>query len=402
LRYVYTGEFVTVRIFFIVPLIILALQSTAGLAQSVATTSLPASTAAMPIPAPPGLAAKSYLLIDYNTGKVIAEHNSGERLPPASLTKMMTAYLVSSEMKFRSLRPDDMVPISHNAHKAIGSRSFLEPGSMVSVRDLMYGLVVQSGNDASIALAEHVGGSEEGFVSMMNQMAQRLGMKDTHFSNSTGLPGAEHYTTARDMAVLARAVIRDHPNHYKLYSVREFSYNGINQKNRNTLLLRDSTVDGIKTGHTQAAGYCLVASAQRGNMRLISVLLGARNEQLRSTESLRALNYGFRFYETVKLADVEKQLGDAKVWGGAADNVSLAVKEEKYVTLPTGQSSGIVKEMHLARDLIAPIAKGQELGVLKVTLENEVLAELPIVSKHAVERGGFLTRTTDTFKRLLN
>jgi len=402
--YVYTGEFVTVRTFFLVSLFVLTLQSTAGLAQSVATTSLPTTTAsaAMPIPAPPGLAAKSYLLIDYNTGKVIAEHNSNERLPPASLTKMMTAYLVSSEMKFRSLRPDDMVPVSHNAHKAIGSRSFLEPGSMVSVRDLMYGLVVQSGNDASIALAEHVGGSEEGFVSMMNQMAQRLGMKDTHFTNSTGLPGAEHYTTARDMAVLARAVIRDHPNHYKLYSVREFEFNGIKQKNRNTLLLRDETVDGIKTGHTEAAGYCLVASAQRGNMRLISVLLGARNEQLRSIESLRALNYGFRFYETVKLADATQQLGNAKVWGGAVDNVTLGVKEEKFVTLPTGQGSGIVKEMHLARDLIAPIAEGQELGVLKVMLENKLLAELPIVSTQAVDRGGFFTRTTDTFKRLLN
>jgi len=367
LRYVYTGEFVTVRTFFLVSVFALALQSAAGLAQSVATTSLPtaSASAAMPIPAPPGLAAKSYLLIDYNTGKVIAEHNSNERLPPASLTKMMTAYLVSSEMKFR-------------------------------------GLVVQSGNDASIALAEHVGGSEEGFVSMMNQMSQRLGMNDTHFTNSTGLPGADHYTTARDMAVLARAVIRDHPNHYKLYSVREFEFNGIKQKNRNTLLLRDETVDGIKTGHTEAAGYCLVASAQRGNMRLISVLLGARNEQLRSTESLRALNYGFRFYETVKLADATKQLGNAKVWGGAVDNVTLGVKEEKFVTLPTGQGSGIVKEMHLARDLIAPIAKGQELGVLKVMLENKLLAELPIVSTQAVERGGFFTRTTDTFKRLLN
>ena len=207
------------------------------------------SSAAMPIPAAPGLAAKSYMLIDYNTGKVIAEHNSSERLEPASLTKMMTAYLVSSEMKFRNLTPEDMVPVSDRAHKAIGSRSFLEPGSLVSVRDLMYGLVVQSGNDASIALAEHVGGTEEGFVSMMNQMAQRLGMKDTHFANSTGLPSPDHYTTARDMAVLSRAVIRDHPNHYKLYSVEEFSFNGITQKNRNTLLLRDPTVDGLSLIH---------------------------------------------------------------------------------------------------------------------------------------------------------
>ena len=367
------------------------------LKQGLAQTSM-----AMPIPAPPGLAAKSYLLIDYQTGKVIAEHNSNERLEPASLTKLMTAYLVSSEIKFRGLKPEAMVPVSHNAHKAIGSRSFLEPGSMVSVRDLMYGLIVQSGNDASIALAEHVGGSEEGFVSMMNQMAKRLGMKDTNFTNSTGLPGPNHYTTARDMAVLARAVIRDHPNHYKLYSVKEFTYNEITQKNRNTLLLRDPTVDGIKTGHTESAGYCLVASAKRGDMRLISVLLGARNQQLRGTESLRALNYGFRFFETVKLASAEKELGDVKVWGGAADNVPMAVADDKFVTLPTGQSASIKREMHLSRDLVAPIVKGQELGMLKVMLEDKLLTELPIVATQGVERGGFITRTTDTFKRFLD
>ena len=360
------------------------------------------SSAAMPIPAAPGLAAKSYMLIDYNTGKVIAEHNSSERLEPASLTKMMTAYLVSSEMKFRNLKPEDMVPVSTKAHKTIGSRSFLEPGSLVSVRDLMYGLVVQSGNDASVALAEHVGGTEEGFVSMMNQMAQRLGMKDTHFANSTGLPSPDHYTTARDMAVLSRAVIRDHPNHYKLYSVEEFTFNGITQKNRNTLLLRDPTVDGIKTGHTNAAGYCLVASAVRGDMRLISVLLGARNEQLRSTESLRALNYGFRFFETIKLASANQKLGDAKVWGGTLDNVAMAARDDKFVTLPTGQSAAISREMHLSRDLIAPISEGQELGMLKVKLEDKLIAELPIVAIQPVEQAGFFSRTTDKFKRILD
>ncbi len=356
----------------------------------------------MPIPAPPGLAAKSYLLIDYQTGKVIAEHNSNERLEPASLTKLMTAYLVSSEIKFRGLKPDTMVPVSHNAFKAPGSRMFLEMRDPVSIRDLMYGLVVQSGNDASIALAEHIGGSEDGFVSMMNQMAKRLGMNDTNFTNSTGLPGPEHYTTARDMAVLARAVIRDHPNHYKLYSVGEFEYNGINQKNRNTLLLRDPTVDGIKTGHTESAGYCLVSSAKRGDMRLISVLLGARSKQTRETESLRALNYGFRFFETVKLSSAEKKLGDVKVWGGASDNVAMAAAEDKFVTLTTGQSGAITREMHLSRDLVAPIAKGQEVGMLKVKLDNELLAELPIVATDGVERGGFFTRTTDTFKRLFD
>ena len=362
----------------------------------------PLQSTAMPIPAAPGLAAKSYILIDFNTGKVIAEHNSTDRLEPASLTKVMTAYLVSSEIKFRGLSPEEMVPISSKAQAAIGSRSFIEAGTTVSVRDLMYGLVVQSGNDAGIALAEHVGGTEEGFVSMMNQMAQRLGMKDTHFANSTGLPSPDHYTSARDMAVLARAMIRDHPNHYKLYSVEEFTFNGIKQKNRNTLLLRDPTVDGMKTGHTKAAGYCLIASAKRGEMRLISVLLGARNEQLRSTESLRALNYGFRFFETVKLASAKKKIGDARVWGGTADNVALSVADDKFVTLPTGQSVSISREMHLSRDLIAPIDEGQELGMLKVKVEDKVIAELPIVAMQPVEQGGFVTRAADRFKRMLD
>lgn len=366
-----------------------------------ASTAEPVRNAALPIPAPPGLAAESYILIDYHTGKVIAEHDSGKHLEPASLTKIMTAYLVSSEIKFRGLSPEEMVPVSSKARNVIGSRSFLEEGSLVSVRDLMYGLVVQSGNDASIALAEHVGGTEEGFVSMMNQMAQRLGMKNTNFTNSTGLPDTDHYTTARDMAVLARAVIRDHPEHYKLYSVKEFNYNGITQKNRNTLLLRDPTVDGMKTGHTRAAGYCLVASAKRGDMRLISVLLGARNEQLRSTESLRALNYGFRFFETVKLASAQKKLGDARVWGGAVENVAMAVADDKYVTLPTGQSAGISREMHLSRDLVAPIQAGQELGMLKVRVEDEVIAELPVVAMQPVEQGGLFIRFADKFKRLL-
>jgi len=237
---------------------------------------------------------------------------------------------------------------------------------------------------------------------MMNQMAQRLGMTGTHFTNATGLPHPDHYTSARDMAALAHAVIRDYPDHYKLYSVEEFTFNGITQKNRNTLLLRDPTVDGIKTGHTNAAGYCLVASAVRGDMRLISVLMGARNEDLRASESLRALNYGFRFFETVKLASAQKKLGDARVWGGAAENVALAVADDKYATLPTGQSAAISREMHLSPDLVAPIAAGQELGMLKVKIENKLIAELPIVAMQPVEEGGFFTRATDKFKRLVD
>ncbi len=357
--------------------------------------------APLPIPAPPGLAAKSYLLVDFHTGKVIAEKNADLRLEPASLTKMMTAYIVSFQLTHSDLRPEDLVPVSARAHKAIGSRTFLEPGSQVTVRDLMYGLVVQSGNDASIALAEHVGGSEEGFVTMMNEMAKRLGMKNTNFVNSTGLPSKNHYSTANDMALLAAAVIRDHPSHYRLYSVKEFEYNGIKQKNRNSLLLHDPTVDGIKTGHTEAAGYCLVASAQRGDMRLISVLMGARNEQQRGTESLRALNYGFRFFETVKITEANKKLGDAQVWGGSTDDVAMAVSSEHYLTLQSGQQKALVREFKLNSDLVAPIEAGQQLGVVNFRLNDKVVAELPVVALNPVDEGGFFTRTADSFKRMM-
>ena len=357
--------------------------------------------APLPVPAAPGLAAKSYLVIDYHTGKIIAEKNADLRLEPASLTKMMTAYIVSFQLTHSDLSPEDLVVISSKAHKTIGSRTFLEPGSQVTVRDLMYGLVVQSGNDASVALAEYVGGSEEGFAAMMNEMARRLGMNNTNFANATGLPAKDHYSTARDMAILAGAVIRDHPNHYRLYSVKEFEYNGIKQKNRNTLLLHDPTVDGIKTGHTDGAGYCLVASAKRGDMRLISVLMGARNEQQRGTESLRALNYGFRFFETVKITEANKKLGNVQVWGGRSDNVAMAVPTEHFVTLQSGQKKALEREFQLSSDLVAPITAGQQLGVVNFKLNGAVMAELPVVALDPVERGSFFTRTADSFKRMM-
>ncbi len=379
---------------------VLLLVSTLFLFSSVMAQNEP-----LPVPAPPGLAAKSYLLVDFHTGKVIAEKDADLRLEPASLTKMMTAYIVSFQIRHGGLKPDDLVPISHNAYKAIGSRTFLEAGSQVTVRDLMYGLVVQSGNDASVALAEHIGGSEEGFVSMMNEMARRMKMSNTHFANSTGLPPPggveEHYSTARDLAILARAVIRDHPDHYRLYSVEEFTHNDITQKNRNTLLLHDPTVDGIKTGHTMAAGYCLVASAQRGDMRLISVLLGARNEQQRGTESLRALNYGFRFYETVKLAKTGEKLGDVKVWGGSAENVGMAVPEEHYVTLKAGEKQALERDFEVSPDLVAPIETGQKLGMVNYRVNDKVVAQLPLVAVGPVERGGFFTRSADSLRRML-
>jgi len=355
----------------------------------------------LPVPAPPMLAAESYLLVDYDTGTVITEKNADQPLEPASLTKMMTAYIVSFQLKHGGLSPTDMVHVSRNAHETEGSRTFLEPESMVSVRDLMYGLVVQSGNDASVALAEHIGGSEEGFVSMMNEMAKRLGLDNTHYENSTGLPADNHLTTARDLARLARAVIRDHPSDYKLYSVEEFTYNGIKQRNRNTLLLRDPSVDGMKTGHTQSAGYCLVATAKRGDMRLISILLGARNEQLRSTESLKVLNYGFRFYETVKISDAGKKLGDIRIWGGREENVPMAVGAEHYLTLKTGQADVLERDYRVTSRLVAPIAKGQKLGMVSFRLDDQILAELPLVALEPMQQGNFFQRASDSIKRML-
>ncbi len=357
---------------------------------------------ALPIPAPPQLAATSYLLMDYDTGTVITEKDPDKRVEPASLTKMMTAYLVLGAIAQQGVKPDDLVFVSRNAHAAIGSRTFLEPESQVTVRDLMYGLVVQSGNDASIALAEHIGGSEEGFVSMMNQVAAQLGMKDTNFANSTGLPHPEHYSTARDLALLASVIIRDYPQHYRLYSVKEFTYNGIRQRNRNTLLLRDPSVDGMKTGHTESAGYCLVASAKRDNMRLISVLLGARNEELRSTESMKALNYGFRFYENVTLGEPGSKLGDVRVWGGVADAIDMGVERGHRLTLQSGQSEQLERSFQIQRGLVAPVSQGQTVGRIDYTLDGKLVAQLPLVALGDVQRGGFFKRSMDSLKRMFS
>jgi len=313
---------------------------------------------------------------------------------------MMTAYLVSNEIRYRDLKPEDLVFVSRRAHKAIGSRTFLEPESQVSVRDLMYGLVVQSGNDASIALAEHVGGSEEGFASMMNQVAASMGMTSTNFANSTGLPHPDHYTTAKDLAILARAVIRDFPEHYRLYSVQEFTYNNIKQRNRNELLLRDDTVDGIKTGHTEAAGYCLVASAERDGMRLISVLLGARNADLRSTESMRALNYGFRFFETVSLATAGAELGHVRVWGGKKENIGMGIAENHHVTLKAGQKEILQREFDILSNLVAPVSSGQRIGKVDYKVDGELVAQLPLVALEEVARGGFFKRSWDSLRRM--
>ncbi|MEC7433878.1 MAG: D-alanyl-D-alanine carboxypeptidase family protein, partial [Pseudomonadota bacterium] len=288
------------------------------------------------IPSPPQIAGSSWVLMDPLSGRVIMEHNSNERLPPASLTKMMTAYIVERELDEGRISMSDMVPISVKAWRTEGSRTFVQEGTSVSVEDLLKGVIIQSGNDASVALAEFVAGSEGAFVDIMNQQAQLLGMKDTHFENATGLPSADHFSTAYDLAVLARHIIQDYPENYPLYAQKHFTYNNIRQPNRNSLLWRDDSVDGLKTGHTEEAGYCLVASAKRGETRLIATVMGTSSSEARAQEVQKMLNYGFRYFETERLFRAGQELMASRVWGGQADEVSVGMPEDIYVTIPRG------------------------------------------------------------------
>jgi serine-type D-Ala-D-Ala carboxypeptidase (penicillin-binding protein 5/6) len=350
------------------------------------------------IPAPPQLASTAYLLIDADTGKILVENNSDEQLPPASLTKMMTSYIVSSEIESGNLREDELVRISVKAWKMGGSKMFIREGTRVAVKDLLRGVIIQSGNDASVALAEHIAGSEEAFVDVMNQQAALLGMENTTFFNATGWPVEGHLTTARDLSLLARAMINDFPDHYRLYSEKYFKYNGINQPNRNKLLFRDKTVDGIKTGHTDEAGFCLVASAQKNGMRLISVVMGTRSEGARAAESQKLLAYGFRYFLTHKLYGANESLTDAKVWAGRDDNVSLGLADDLYLTIPRGAQEDLDAKMHIDDVIKAPIKAGQELGNLTVSLNGEVLVDEPLVATKAVAEAGFFARLWDGIK----
>lgn len=350
------------------------------------------------IPAPPQLAATGYLLIDADTGHVLVEHNADERLPPASLTKMMSSYLVSEQIARGTVAEEDMVNISVKAWRMGGSKMFIREGTQVSVKDLLLGVIVQSGNDATVALAEHISGSEEAFVDVMNQQAARMGMNSTHFENSTGWPAEGHLTTARDLATLARAVINDHPEHYALYREKVFVWNDIRQPNRNLLLFRDETVDGLKTGHTEEAGYCLVASAKRDNMRLISVVMGTTSEEARAAESQKLLSYGFRYFETRTLYNGGEQVSSARVWSGQAQEVTLGVAENLTLTLPRGRQEELQANMLVNEIIKAPLEVGQVLGSLTVTLDDEQLAEVPIVALQAVEQSGFFARLVDSIK----
>ncbi len=358
-----------------------------------------ASLAAAPLPAPPLLSADSYLLIDFISGEVLASKEPDKQIEPASLTKLMTAYIVSEELKRGSVSMDEPVMVSAEAQAMPGSRMFIEAGKLVSLEDLLRGLIIQSGNDASVALAEHIAASERGFVDMMNRTAENLGMKGTHFANASGLPDPEHYTTASDLAIIASAIIREHPETYQMYSEREFTYNEITQKNRNTLLWRDDSVDGMKTGHTNAAGYCLVASAVRENMRLISVVLGTASDKARIAESQKLLNYGYRFFRTRQVYSAGEQISQARVWMGEQENLSLGVADDLYLTLPRDSFDTLQSRVEVNDYIRAPIRIGQEVGRSVLLVNDEIVSEVPLLALQKVEEGGIFTRMKHSIQR---
>ncbi|MCQ3829316.1 D-alanyl-D-alanine carboxypeptidase family protein [Microbulbifer elongatus] len=353
------------------------------------------------IPAPPQLAATAYILVDAHTGQVLVEHDADKQIPPASLTKMMTSYIVSEELEKGTIKEQDSVNISEKAWRKGGSKMFVKVGDKVPVIDLLRGVIVQSGNDASIALAEYVSGSEEVFAEVMNQQAQLLGMDDTHFVNATGWPAEGHLTTARDLSKLARALIQDHPSHYALYSEKYFRFNGINQPNRNRLLWRDPAVDGIKTGHTEEAGYCLVASAVKRGMRLISVVVGTDSDEKRAAETQKLLAYGFRYYQTHKVYGSNDVLQTERVWGGKTDTVGVAVSRDVFVTIPRGGEESIKADLIIDGELKAPLAKGQQVGKVVVNLDGETVADVPAVVAEDVEEAGLFKRLWDSIKRFV-
>lgn len=354
----------------------------------------------LPMAPPPQLAAKAWLLLDTQSGQSLVEHNADQRIEPASLTKLMSAYLTFAALRQGRIKLTDTVPVSEKAWKAEGSRMFIEPNKPVTVAELLRGMIVQSGNDATIALAEAVGGSEAGFVAMMNKQAQRLGMSNTHFVNSTGLPDARHYTTARDLARLAAAIVRDFPEFYPLYSIKEYTYNGITQANRNRLLWSDPTVDGMKTGHTQGAGYCLIASSQRGTRRLLSVVLGADSEAMRAMESQRLLNYGFQFFDSVRLYAKNQTVATLKVWKGSSNTIKTGFTRDIYLSLPRGQAKDIKASLTTRQPLLAPLVAGQQVGTVTLTLNNKPLAQYPLLALESVSVANMFGRAWDGLRLL--
>ncbi len=357
-------------------------------------TALQAATT--PVPAPPQVGATAYLLVDFDSGAVLAEHNIDSPMPPASITKIMTSYVVYRELVTNAFTLDSEVPVSEKAWRMKGSRMFIEVGDKVSVEDLLRGVVIQSGNDASVALAEFVAGSEASFAEMMNLHARRLGMTNTRYRNSTGWPHPEHVTTARDIATITRALITEFPQYYETYAEKQFTYNGIPQYNRNKLLWRDATVDGVKTGHTEDAGYCLVSSARRDDMRLIAVVMGAKSEKRRAEASSTLLGYGFRFFETHKLYAADQSLSEIRVWRGAQETLPVGLREDLFVTIPRGQYKQLDAALQVGETVTAPTSRYQSLGKVRVTLGEQLIEERPLLALQEIAQGNLWQRARDS------
>jgi serine-type D-Ala-D-Ala carboxypeptidase (penicillin-binding protein 5/6) len=351
-------------------------------------------------PPVPAVSARSFLLLDFHSRQALAGLNSSERVEPASLTKLMTAYLTFSALKQKQIQPTEVAPVSERAWKAEGSRMFIEPRKPVTVDELMRGMIVQSGNDACIALAELIAGSEEVFAQLMNKEAQQLGMKNTNFVNSTGLPNPRHYSTAQDLALLAMAIIRDFPEYHPLYGMKEYRYNNITQANRNRLLWSDPSVDGMKTGYTENAGYCLITSAKRGDRRLISVVLGTASESARAAESQKLLNYGFQFYDSVRLFSKNQAVASLHVWKGANNSVKAGFPDDLYVSLPKGQADKLKAHLESQQPLLAPVAAGQKIGVMNLTVDGKAYTEIPVVALEDVALAGIFGRGWDSIRLL--
>ncbi len=358
----------------------------------------PLSSAQSPVPSAPSVGASSYVLVDFHSDTVVAERDADAQVEPASITKLMTSYVVFSEIADGNLALSDEVLVSEKAWRTEGSRMFIEVDTRLSVEELLKGVIIQSGNDASVALAEHVGGSEEVFAGMMNEAAREIGMKGTNYVNATGLPHPDQYTTARDIARLASALISEFPDFYTWYSEREYTYGGIRQHNRNRLLWRDPSVDGLKTGHTESAGYCLVTSAMRDGMRLISVVMGTDSEEARATASQSLLNYGFRFFETYQLYESGDEISVEPVWKGAADEVSLGVDRDLFVTIPRGRYDALEARLEVNGTLTAPIESGERVGRLVIALDDDDLVDRALVALDSIEQAGFFGRSIDGFR----
>jgi D-alanyl-D-alanine carboxypeptidase (penicillin-binding protein 5/6) len=356
----------------------------------------------LPVPAPPAVAARAYVLHDVASGQVIASQNPHERVEPASLTKLMTAYLTFTALKQGRIKPDQVVPVSERAWKAEGSRMFIEPNRPVTVEELVRGMIVQSGNDACIALAEAIAGSEEVFAQMMNREAARLGLKNTAFVNATGLPHPQHYSTAQDLALLVAALIRDFPEYYPIYSQKEFTYNKITQANRNRLLWLDPTVDGVKTGYTEAAGWCLIGSSRRGERRLIAVVLGAPSESARVAENQKLLNYGFQFYDAVRAYQKGQTVVTLPVWKGAEKSVKAGFDQDLWLSVPKGAGERLQASVERQQPLVAPVSAGQRVGTVRITLDGKTLGEHPLLALEPVGLASVFGRAWDSLRLWLN